>query len=143
MGRPSSQKRRPGSLAAGIRYYRELSGLTQEELAEAAGLSSTAMLETGARPNARESTLAAIAKALGDRLGRAITIADLRAGQPPETRETARLALEEFLASALGTDTAPEERAELRALVWPRGKTPTVRSWSFALEALRATKEEP
>lgn len=113
--------------------------MTQDELAEHSGLSSVGMLESGARPNAREGTLSKIAEALSARLGRKITPADLRAGPRPGLSANALRALDELLASPLGADITTEEQAELRSLEWPAGKQPTAKSWSFMLDALRST----
>ena len=59
-----------GLVGKNIRRYRMNAGLTADDLAQMAGLSSVRMIETGKR-NPRMSTLSAIAKALG------VTIAEL------------------------------------------------------------------
>jgi len=75
------------NLSHNVKRLRIAAGISQDELAKRAGLSSVSMVENGSRPNARTDTLDAIARALG------VTVSDLFAEPPtvaPPTSERRR-----------------------------------------------------
>lgn len=77
-------------VAANVRRYRQRLGLTQEELAEKAGLTARIYRRIeSAEVDLRLSTLLRVARALGVRLPKLFRAAKLpraRAGRPPATR---------------------------------------------------------
>lgn len=127
-------------VAWNVRTYRELAGMTQEQLAVQAGLSTVAMLESGARANPRVTTLKKIATAFSRALGYKVTVADLRSAPVPSTvAVSAQRTLAQFLASGLASVSA-EEIDQLRQQSWPWGRAPTVQAWYHVLMAIRALK---
>lgn len=79
----------PVALGRGIRHLRTTSGLTQEQLAAAAGISGSALslIENGRR-EAKLSVLAALATALG------VSVTDLLQPRPPDRRAALEIELE-------------------------------------------------
>lgn len=67
-------------LGARVRRLRATAGMTQQQLAVAAGLavSNVAQIEQGKIPDPRLSTLRALAKAMG------VTVSDLAGDAPPD-----------------------------------------------------------
>lgn len=123
------------TVAQNVRKLRADKGLTQTQLAEAAGLhrNTIAQLETLRMESIRLETLDSIARVLG------VEISDLIAGEPPRDDEVEQ-SWHDFLASALAEGITDEEKASLRKdAFWPWGR-PTVKAWYHALEALRASR---
>lgn len=110
-----------------IAKHREHAGLTQEQLAAAAGLSSVKMIESGKYTGSIQA-LIAIADVLGVPIG--VLLANPAAPSPPE--------LQAFLDSPLGRDASPEEREQLR--VHARGQRPTQETYYWALKMIRSMK---
>lgn len=116
-----------------VKRLREKLGLSQEELAERAGLSSVAMIESGVRPSPRRPTATKLADALG------VTVADLYVDEPAPMQPEAQAAYDEFRASPMARDIKTHEEEFLQRFRWPPGVTPTPRSWLHLYEALRAS----
>lgn len=120
-------------IADNVRRLRRERGLTQEELAELAGLSSVGMIEApqAGRSPPRTSTLQKIATALG------VGIEELyRDEAGVQTTST----LDDFLGSPVApADITAQEIAELRRFKLPFG-TPTAATWFHLLQAMRSAK---
>ncbi len=134
----SYKKRSPDAplpdVAVNIKRYRGLTGLTADQLAVEADVSTLGMLESGRRPSGRINNLEKIATALTRLLGYEVTVADLR-GRPSASADPAP-GLDRFLASPLGSDATSEERRLLRSMTWGGG-TPNEKAWYLALGAIR------
>lgn len=113
-------------LAENVRRLRELRGWSQEDLAARAELSSVSMVESGDRPNARSSTVAALAKALG------VPVASLYL----EHDATPNAELQRFLDSPAGVDVTAEERELLMWLDIP-GFAHTQQSYAMFLADIK------
>lgn len=113
-------------LAANLRRLRQDRGLTQEQLADAAEISSVKMIETGKNiPSV--PVLIRLARVLDCSLGHLVS----DPGEPlPE-------ALERFLQTPSARDVSADEIEELK-LVRARGKRPTETTYYLALQMLRS-----
>lgn len=124
-----AKKSKRSDFGARLKKLREDRDLSQKALAERAGLSSVAMMES--RYSApRYKTAQALAKALG------ITVEELYGddlGAIPE-------ALATFLVSPAGRDATTSEIEALRRLQ-ARGRRPTVDTYFWALKMLRSMAE--
>lgn len=127
MPTPSSQNTDVGR---NIRRLRDAHGLTQEQLAERAGLTPEAvsMIETGKR-RGKVETLQIISKALGEPLAEIF-----KANQMPIPQ-----ALSEFLETSLAKDVTDEEVTQLQELA-VSGRRMTVESYYLALKLIRSTE---
>lgn len=95
-----------------------------------AGVSSVAMIESGARPNPRMATLSKIAKALNVDISELMHNGDFVAA-PGE--------LVKLLQSDMAGDITESEVDELRR--WqPTGRRPTAHAYYLYLQAIRATR---
>lgn len=124
--------RQTSTIGRTIKRYRDLRGLSQDELARRAGVSSVAMIESGKRETPGVDTVAKIAAALG------VTVEQL-------VHDEAEMpaALREFLASPSAVDVTSDELEALRAASFG-GRNPIAASYFLVLQAYRvATKETP
>lgn len=128
---PSSVKNpNPSLVARNIRRRRKMCDLTQEKLAELAGVSSVKMIESGRR-NGRLGTLQKIADALHCRVSDLFEDDTLRISD----------ALAEFLSSPMAHDVTDDEVNYLQGIRVP-GRTLTPVSYYKALEMIRASTPE-
>lgn len=116
----------PRALGRNVRRLCKVRGITLDELAERAGISSVKMMMK--RGSGRTENIAKVAAALG------VTVDDLLAPQREVSSE-----LQEFLDSPLGRDVNATEKDELRDLEVP-GRKMTVESYYLALKMLRASE---
>lgn len=128
------RKREPTPLGAYVRARRDELGLTQEALAERAGLSSTyiAMLERGEKRNPKRSTLRQLSEAL--------EVEEATLLSPPAPPRPGG-ALERFLASGLAGEVTPEEIAKLQQMERILGPEPTQGTYLRALDLIRSAKQ--
>lgn len=117
-----------------VRARRDQLGLTQEGLAERAGLSANylARLERGEMRNPKHATLEALAAALG------VDVATLLS--PPEPPEPGS-PLERFLASGLAGDVTPEEVEKLQRIAHVLGPAPTAGTYLRILDLIRSSAQ--
>jgi len=125
-----SDRTRPGdnTLGCNIRRLRSAKKLTQEELAERAGISSVKMIEK--RGAGRVDSLQKIAVALGVPMTELFKGAET--GMPQE--------LVQFLESPMARTVTDEEVGQLRQLAIP-GKRLTPEAYHLALLMLRAAED--
>lgn len=140
------ERRPPGeelpAVAKNIKRFRELAGMTQEQLANEAGLSTVALLETGRRRYARDETLEALAQVFSAHLGYRVTTDDLRTEASTVVPEEIEQSLQEFIASDYAEGgVGDDEVNELRRAPWIWGP-PSKKRWSMMLEILRSTRTE-
>jgi transcriptional regulator with XRE-family HTH domain len=135
IGTPEMGKRAPRELpvvSRNVKRFREEVGLTQEALADRAGLSSVKMIESGKNVG-RVKTLLAIANALRVDIGD--LLADPDAAEPPE--------LQRFLSSPDAASFDPpissEERALLKRVTSP-GRSASPETYYWEIKKLRSMK---
>ena len=122
--------RKKPEIGVRIKALREQRGMTQRDLADLAGLSSVAMIESRG-DTMRYETAKALAGALG------VSIEEIYGDEEPQPSE----ALSAFLRSPGAADVTPEEVEQLRRLR-ARGKRPTEDTYYWALKMLRSMGEE-
>lgn len=125
-----SGDRRPARLGSRIKACRVALGLTQQALAERAGLSQphVQMIEAGKRREPQLRTVARIAEALGLTIDQLLEIASQDDDLPME--------LERFLRTSEVAVT-PEELMRLRGAADFLGFQPSLRTYRDLLEVLR------
>ena len=131
-------------LAVNLKFFREVAGLTQEQLAADSGVSTLGMLESGRRPNSRIDNLKKIARALSLAIGVPVSVGDLRGPRRinPDDTEILKETWDAFLATPHGMGTTPLEQKTLRIRRWEWGPPRKTEHWGYALELLRATQEK-
>lgn len=114
--------------------------ITQEELADASGVSHINLIEAGHRRNIREDTVADLARGFTKLLGFEVQPADLR-GRPPGDAPPPELlesTFQDFLKTGVKMDA--DEAKELRSKTEFRWGNPSVEAWYAALMFMRATR---
>lgn len=139
VARPRGQTKLPPN-AINLKRFRELAGLSQEQLDAESGTKAVGMIESGRRPNARRNTLQKLADALSRRLGTTIAVEDLQreppGGHPPA--DIINATFQQFMASK--PDLSEREAAELLVKTqWPFGN-PTVEAWYLAMRLMRISR---
>lgn len=140
MARIPKGGRRPSGFGTNVKRLREARSLTQEELADLAGVARPTVteIETGGAPNPREVTRQALAKALG------VSVSELARATEPN-REMAE-AVSDYVASPYAAIDRPqfEELTRLKRVEvaqWT-GRKPSPESIHHVLLALRASAKD-
>lgn len=120
------------SIGRRIRELRKLRGLTQEQLAAQAGVSSVKMIESG-RTDGSIEFLGKIADTLG------CCIVDFFIGNGDGKINPV---LRDFLSSPMAKGVTPYEIEELKK-VHAFGRAPTMASYCLSLQAIRSMEEKP